>query len=167
MAKNAHFDQTAYKKRYNNLCIRFGTWKVRRLNQSRSKVTPKAKFPAGSRRKERLSRSKLKQALLTDSDAELFMYLIQCIRLGVWTGPYLNIKIPWFCLIRTKKAADNNGLAPLHVNVLKYHLYLQLEKVHILQRFSKRRAPKPVMYWYTVCVNFAPTLYCISFQFIL
>ena len=128
MAKNAHFDQTAYKKRYSNLCIRFGTWKVRRLNQSRSKVTPKAKFPAGSRRKERLSRSKLKQALLTDSDAELFMYLIQCIRLGIWTGPYLNIKIPWFCLIRAKKAADNNGLAPLHVNVLKYYLYLQLEK---------------------------------------
>ena len=31
-----------------NLCIRFGTWKVRRLNQSRSKVAPnwKAKFPA-------------------------------------------------------------------------------------------------------------------------
>ena len=123
MAKYAHFDQTAYKKRYNNLCIRFGTWTVRRLNQSRSKATP-----AGSRRKERLSRSKLKQALLTDSDAELFMYLIQCIRLGVWTGPYLNIKIPWFCLIRAKKAADNNGLAPLHVNVLKYYLYLQLEK---------------------------------------
>ena len=31
-----------------NLCIRFGTWKVRRLNQSRSKIAPnwKAKFPA-------------------------------------------------------------------------------------------------------------------------
>ena len=31
-----------------NLCIRFGTWKVRRLNQRRSKVAPnwKAKFPA-------------------------------------------------------------------------------------------------------------------------
>ena len=33
--------------RCNNVCIRFGKWKVRRLNQSRSKVTPKAKFPAG------------------------------------------------------------------------------------------------------------------------
>ena len=32
--------------RYNNLCIRLGTGKVRRLNQSRSKVAPKAKFPA-------------------------------------------------------------------------------------------------------------------------
>ena len=35
-----------------------------------------------ARRKERLSRSKLKQAFLIDSDAELFMYLIQCIRIG-------------------------------------------------------------------------------------
>ena len=42
-----HFGQTAYKIRRNNLCIRFGTRKVRRLNQSRSKVSPKAKFPAG------------------------------------------------------------------------------------------------------------------------
>ena len=32
--------------RYSNLCIRFGTWKVRRLNRSRAKVPPKAKFPA-------------------------------------------------------------------------------------------------------------------------
>ena len=32
--------------KYNNLCIRFGTWKVRRLNQSRPKVAQKAKFPA-------------------------------------------------------------------------------------------------------------------------
>ena len=29
-----------------------------------------------------MNRSKLKQAFLTDSDAELFMYLIQCIRFG-------------------------------------------------------------------------------------
>ena len=35
-----------------------------------------------ARRKERLSRSKLKQAFLIDSDAELSMYLIQCIRFG-------------------------------------------------------------------------------------
>ena len=32
--------------------------------------------------KERLSRSKLKQAFLIDSDAERFMYLIQYIRFG-------------------------------------------------------------------------------------
>ena len=53
---------------------------VRRLNQSRSKVAPKAKPKA--RRKERLSLSNLKQAFLRDSDDELFMYLIQCIRFG-------------------------------------------------------------------------------------
>ena len=35
-----------------------------------------------ARRKERLSRSKLKQAFLIDSDAELFLYLIQCTRFG-------------------------------------------------------------------------------------
>ena len=44
--------------------------------QSRSTL----EIPDPARRKERLSRSKLKQALLIDSDAELFMYLIQCIR---------------------------------------------------------------------------------------
>ena len=46
--------------------------------QSRSK----GEIPGRARRKERLSRSKLKQAFLIDSDAERFMYLIQCIRFG-------------------------------------------------------------------------------------
>ena len=40
---------------------------------------PKGEIPGRARRKERLSRSKLKQAFLIDSDAELLMYLIQCI----------------------------------------------------------------------------------------
>ena len=44
--------------------------------QSRSK----GEIPSRARQKECLNRSKLKQAFLTDSDAELFMYLIQCIR---------------------------------------------------------------------------------------
>ena len=39
----------------------------------------KGEIPGRARRKKRLSRSKLKQGFLTDSDAELFMYLIQCI----------------------------------------------------------------------------------------
>ena len=43
--------------------------------QSRSK----GEIPGRARRKERVSRSKLKQAFLIDSDAKLFMYLIQCI----------------------------------------------------------------------------------------
>ena len=46
--------------------------------QSRSK----GEIPGRARRKERLSRCKLKQAFLIYSDAELFMYLIQCIRSG-------------------------------------------------------------------------------------
>ena len=44
--------------------------------QSRSK----GEIPGRARRKERLSRYKLKQALLIDADAEIFMYLIQCIQ---------------------------------------------------------------------------------------
>ena len=47
--------------------------------QSRSK----GEIPGRARRKERLSRSKLKQAFLIDSDGELFMYRIQCIRFGL------------------------------------------------------------------------------------
>ena len=41
---------------------------------------PKVDIPG--RREQRLSRSKLKQAFLIDSDAKLFMYLIQYIRFG-------------------------------------------------------------------------------------
>ena len=54
--------------------------------QSRSK----GKIPGRAKRKEQLSRSKLKKALLIDSDAELFMYLIQCIRFGSWKVQRLN-----------------------------------------------------------------------------
>ena len=54
--------------------------------QSRSK----GEIPGRARRKERLSRSKLKEAFLSDSDAELFMYLIQCIRFGSWKVRRLN-----------------------------------------------------------------------------
>ena len=46
--------------------------------QSRSK----GEIPGWAGREERLSRFRLKQAFLIDSDAELFMYLIQCIRFG-------------------------------------------------------------------------------------
>ena len=60
--------------------------KFRRLNQSRSK----AEIPGWARREERLSRSKLKQPFSTDSDADLFMYLIQAIRFGSWKVRRLN-----------------------------------------------------------------------------
>ena len=46
--------------------------------QSRSK----GEIPGRARRKERLSRLKLKEAFLIDSDTELLMYLIQRIRFG-------------------------------------------------------------------------------------
>ena len=42
----------------------------------------KGEIPSRAGRKKLLSRSKLKHAFLIDSDAELFMYLIQCIRFG-------------------------------------------------------------------------------------
>ena len=65
---------------------------IRYMKSSASESKPfqsrsKGEIPGRARRKERLSRSKLKQAFLIDSDAELFMYLIQCIRFGslkVW-----------------------------------------------------------------------------------
>ena len=44
--------------------------------QSRSK----GEIPSRAGRREQLRRSKLNQAFLIDSDAELFMCLIQCIR---------------------------------------------------------------------------------------
>ena len=54
--------------------------------QSRSK----GEIPGRARRKERMSRSKLKQAFLTDPDAERFKYFIQCIRFGWWKVRRLN-----------------------------------------------------------------------------
>ena len=60
-------------------------------------------IPGRARRKERLSRSKLKQVFLINSDAELFMYLIQCIRFGSWK-------------VRCLKKVEQNfnpGLAPM------------------------------------------------------
>ena len=80
--KNIHFGQTFYTIVYDNLCIWFRIWKGRRLNQNRSKVDPKSAGLGGKRTAE--ARSKLKQALLINSDAELFMYLIQCIKFGPW-----------------------------------------------------------------------------------
>ena len=46
--------------------------------QSRSRV----EIPGQARRKERLGRSKLEEPFLIDSDANLFMYLIQGISFG-------------------------------------------------------------------------------------
>ena len=43
----------------------------------------KGEIPGQARWKELLSCSKLKQAVRIDSDAELFMYIIQCVRFGL------------------------------------------------------------------------------------
>ena len=50
----------------------------------------KGEILSQARRKDPLSRSKLKQAFLIDSDTELFMYLIQCIRFGLRKVRRLN-----------------------------------------------------------------------------
>ena len=50
----------------------------------------KGKIPSRVRWKEWLSCSKLKQAFLIDSDAKLFMYLIQCIRFSSWKLRHVN-----------------------------------------------------------------------------
>ena len=86
--------------------------------QSRSK----GEIPGRARRKERLSRSKLKQAFLIDSDAELFMYLIQYIsrsaheKFGVWTGPKTT---HYESRLQSKTRADSERiLASYEKNVL-------------------------------------------------
>ena len=82
------------------------------MKSSASKSKPfeslsKGEIAGRARRKQRLSRSKLKQAFLIDSDAELFMYLIQCIlgsaheKFGVWNGPNRNVTITGSSLKRT------------------------------------------------------------------
>ena len=93
----------------------FGTWKVRRLDQSRSK----GEIPGRARRKERLSRSKLKQAFLIDSDAELFMYLIQCIRFGSWKVRRLNQALISIQLQKNLPTFDESG-APNNGFLLKF-----------------------------------------------
>ena len=59
---------------------KFGVW----INGVPKSIQIQKLIPSRARRKEQLSRSKLKQAFLIDSDAELFMYLVQCIRFGSW-----------------------------------------------------------------------------------
>ena len=81
--ENAHFHQTVTKY----VIIIYPLHYVRYMKSSASESKPfqsrsKGEIPGRARRKERLSRSKLKRAFLIDSDAELFMNLIQCIRFG-------------------------------------------------------------------------------------
>ena len=77
-----------YKMRYSNLCIRFWYMKSSASESKLFQSCFKSEIPSRVGRKERFSRSKLKQAFLIDSDAKLFMYLpvIQCIRFGSYKG---------------------------------------------------------------------------------
>ena len=78
--------RTKFRRRKMFISVELLTKYVVRIFQNRSK----AEIPGLARRKELLSRSKLKQAFLIDSDAELFMYLIQCIRFASWKVRRLN-----------------------------------------------------------------------------
>ena len=72
---------------WENSCIKSGTWKVRRLNQSRSKVAPKAKFPAGLGEEKGWAVPNWNRlSLLIQMPNRTFhvQQLIQCIRFGSW-----------------------------------------------------------------------------------
>ena len=69
----------------NTLIYALGSYMKSSASESKPFVSrSKGEISRQARRKKRLSRSKLKQAFLIDSDAELFMYLIQYIRFGSW-----------------------------------------------------------------------------------
>ena len=83
------------KKNCSNLCIRFGTWTVRRLKLSRSTV----EISMWATRSSFMGRPKLDITDVIDSNVDLFVYLIEGIRFGtwnfnVWTGPN-PVKCPW------------------------------------------------------------------------
>ena len=87
-----------------------------------------------ARRKERLSRSKLKQAFLFVSDAELFMHLIQCNRFGSWNVRALvaNLRSPSQNLWR--KTVSNSDLKYVlvrdRVSWLSISLDLNLQTIY-------------------------------------
>ena len=69
---------------------------VRYMKSSASESKPfqscsKGEIPGRARRKERLSRSKLKQTFLTDSDDETFHELNSMLLLGLASKPGLNV----------------------------------------------------------------------------
>ena len=74
---------------------------------------------SGARAEERLSRSKLKQAFLIDSDAERFMFLIQCIRFGSWKVRRLNQALISIQLQKNLPTFDESG-APNDGFLLKF-----------------------------------------------
>ena len=123
--------------------------------QSRSK----GEIPGRARRKERLSRSKLKQAFLIDSDAELFMYLIQCIRFGSWKVRRLNRALAMFTQHRMAFLADTKsylGKSEQHDNDTKLVLAIGTSHFGREAWFSRSQfltpvseGSSPLSYWFT------------------
>ena len=136
--KNAHFCQTAFKIRYNNSCIRFGTWKIRRLNQGHSKVDPKSNFPAGLGGKKA-------EAFLTDSDAERFKYLMQSVRFGSWKVRRLNRALVF------EDFKGNPKVWPRKWNILRSRLKWQYSTINCSVSCNKK-------FWVFSCCNSWPLL---------
>ena len=120
--------------------------------QSRSK----GEIPGRARRKERLSRSKLKQAFLIDSDAELFMYLlIQCIgsaheKFGVWTGlkkidvfsrniDYPDPLSPWVEMVTFLLSPGYTEKATTNSSLLKWNSFLYIWKEKKQEKKNKKK----------------------------
>ena len=61
--------ENSFKIRFNNLCIWFGTWKVRRLNLEAFYNRSRVNILGQARTEERLSRSKLRLPFWIDSEA--------------------------------------------------------------------------------------------------
>ena len=97
--------------------------------QSRSK----GEIPGRARRKERLSRSKLKQAFLIDSDSELFMYLIRLMKSSA-SEPGLTATLSSVQLKSGHYLHDYQMLYGVHV--MSQSILVQTQK--LTADFSKR-----------------------------
>ena len=74
------------KINFSNLCIRYGTWEVRRLKPSRTIV----EIPMWTTRSQFMDPPKLNMSNLIDSNVDLFMYLIEGIRFGTRKDRRMN-----------------------------------------------------------------------------
>ena len=97
----------------------------------------KGEIPGRARRNERLSRSKLKRAFLIDSNAELFMYLIQSIRFDSLKERRLNGAFCTFIPFTTR----NHQKKALHGRPIRRLTYTSSGK--ILAAFSRTAKISP------------------------
>ena len=86
--KNAHFRQAAFKMRYVHMKK---TASKSKPFQNRSKVEIRGR----ARREKRLSRSKLNEAFLIDSDIELFMYLVWLMKSLAYEPVLISLFSKW------------------------------------------------------------------------